>query len=369
MDVLKSYNISGTVVVNNNPLPGVSIESNDNKTYSDVKGRFNIKGTYTEIFPLFFSRENYESKSIISFDSNDNPITDLGIIELIPLKNSLNQNISDNKTLPDSSLKQLTSVNTTFESIQQKKLNNLLKDLQIRLLPYAITLVAEFGVTNLEKILNKGEKYIKICPSNINNIVNKKNKLVKQLNNIYTTLENITFSLGLTADLLIALEVAFNVIPLIPVPSPPSPSIIAGKLDEQIKKYKNITIGTLVVLTVIKSILLYILNILSFLDNLIFECSQEQGVELINDININSQLLNLQQQPLATSTPIQNEINGFILGVETENTNSTLKRKRAFAKNSQGVKLLLGEWSYSSIEQILIDELIFYIQINNLKAN
>ena len=368
MENLKIYDISGIVTYNNNPLPGVSIETNNEKTYSDTKGKFNIKGTYEDAFSLFLNLKNFESKSVIVFDINDLPISDLGIIELKPLKDSLNKSISDNKTISETSLKQLTNVNVTFESIQQKKLNNLLKDLQIRLLPYVITLVAEFGVTNLEKILTKGEKYIKNCPLDINNIVEKKNKLVKQLNNIYKVLESITLTLGITADLLIALEIAFNIIPLIPVPSPPSPSIIASKLDSQIKKYKNITVGTLVVLTIIKSTLLYILNILSFLDTLIYECSSEQGVVVTNNININSQLLDLQSQPLATSNPTPNEVNGFILGVETENTSSTLKRKRAFAENSQGVKLLLGEWSYSSIEQILIDELVFYIQINNLKA-
>jgi len=31
--------------------------------------------------------------------------------------------------------------------------------------------------------------------------------------------------------------------------------------------------------------------------------------------------------------------------------------------------MLRGEWSFSSIDQILIDELVFYIQTNNLKAD
>ena len=57
------------------------------------------------------------------------------------------------------------------------------------------------------------------------------------------------------------------------------------------------------------------------------------------------------------------------MGVETEKTNSTLKRRRAIAKNKQGVVMLKGEYSFSSIDQILIDELVFYIQQNNLKAD
>jgi hypothetical protein len=57
------------------------------------------------------------------------------------------------------------------------------------------------------------------------------------------------------------------------------------------------------------------------------------------------------------------------MDIETENTTNPLKRKRALAKNNQGVSLLQGEWSFSSIDQILIDELVFYIQQNNLKAD
>ena len=56
------------------------------------------------------------------------------------------------------------------------------------------------------------------------------------------------------------------------------------------------------------------------------------------------------------------------MGIETEKTTNPLKRKRATATNKQGVVMLKGEYSFSSIEQILIDELVFYIQQNNLRA-
>jgi hypothetical protein len=63
-------------------------------------------------------------------------------------------------------------------------------------------------------------------------------------------------------------------------------------------------------------------------------------------------------------------LNGFIFSVETDNKNTagTLKRRFAVAKNAKGVTLLKGESSFSSNDQILIDELVFYIQQNNLKA-
>ena len=55
--------------------------------------------------------------------------------------------------------------------------------------------------------------------------------------------------------------------------------------------------------------------------------------------------------------------------VETEITERSLKRRRAIARNRAGVIMLRGEYSFSSIDQILIDELVFYIQQNDLKAD
>jgi hypothetical protein len=57
------------------------------------------------------------------------------------------------------------------------------------------------------------------------------------------------------------------------------------------------------------------------------------------------------------------------MGIEIEKTTNSLKRKRATATNNQNVVMLRGEYSFSSIEQILIDELVFYIQQNDLKAD
>ena len=46
-----------------------------------------------------------------------------------------------------------------------------------------------------------------------------------------------------------------------------------------------------------------------------------------------------------------------------------LKRRKAIARNKAGVIMLQGEPSFSSNDQILIDELVYYIQTNDLKAD
>ena len=106
------------------------------------------------------------------------------------------------------------------------------------------------------------------------------------------------------------------------------------------------------------------------LDLQIQKCIGDDEVELAE---INTTLLELNNQQQSQSTqqnPQQNiQINGFNFDVETEPTTNNLKRKRAIAKNAQGVILLRGEYSFSSSNQILINELVFYIQTNNLKAD
>ena len=69
-------------------------------------------------------------------------------------------------------------------------------------------------------------------------------------------------------------------------------------------------------------------------------------------------------------TPVVSNLNGFTFDILTDNTNpvGTLKRRFAVAKNKRGVIQLRGESSFSASDQVLIDELIFYIQQNDLKA-
>ena len=46
----------------------------------------------------------------------------------------------------------------------------------------------------------------------------------------------------------------------------------------------------------------------------------------------------------------------------------SIVKRQAVAKDSKGIIILKGEPSFSASDQILIDELAFYITSNNLKA-
>ena len=110
-----------------------------------------------------------------------------------------------------------------------------------------------------------------------------------------------------------------------------------------------------------------VVALLKSIDGLLQECAEEDdlGLEAINQ-----ELLDLAEEEEDDGNPIISSTNGFFFSVETDDSNpvGTLKRSRAIAKDARGVTLLKGELSFSSSDQVLIDELIFYIQQNNLKA-
>ena len=110
---------------------------------------------------------------------------------------------------------------------------------------------------------------------------------------------------------------------------------------------------------------------MKLLDRLLEECYQAEGVTELELLEIQQELLDIAEEEEDDGNPKVESVNGFIFSVETDNKNivGTLKRRFAVAKNAQGVTLLRGESSFSSSDQVLIDELIFYIQQNNLKAN
>ena len=112
---------------------------------------------------------------------------------------------------------------------------------------------------------------------------------------------------------------------------------------------------------------------LSLLDNAISLCSSgvlDDEEELPQELISNELLLATQQQSNQGS-PIVTNVNGFEMDVITVDNVEIEgeKRRQAVAKNKAGIIMLRGEASFSSNDQILIDELVFYIQQNDLKAD
>lgn len=233
------------------------------------------------------------------------------------------------------------------------------------------------------------------CPANIegiNEVIELKNKLTKQLNNIYSQIEGISTLLDITPPIIDgvntakdAAKIAIDAVAFIPstavTPIPVGP-ILKGKdaidiLNKLIGKYGGQISTAESYFTSIISELEKMLNLLSMVDLFIATCSQklidENGNNngLLAQNALSNSLLNSTKNQSNQGSPVVTGVNGFtmkVISLDNE-PNEDLQRRQALAINPSGVTMLKGDPSYSSNDQILIDELVFYIKQNNLKAD
>ena len=90
-------------------------------------------------------------------------------------------------------------------------------------------------------------------------------------------------------------------------------------------------------------------------------------------VALDQELNQLTKESAEDGQPSIVEYNGFQIFVEIESEEEaggkSIKRRFAVGKNKSGVTLIKGEKSYSSNDQVLIDELIFTIESQDLKPD
>lgn len=411
-----SYTIIGKVVdsLSQEPLEDVYI-TDDVKSIglvgsninSEPTGDFILRGEYqkNKTFDLTFSLPGYQSKTITPFSKNNLDILivkkDIGIVELDFALPSKKATIIE-APLPDLEVKSISLKEKMKDPIgfaQAEIMQNLVRTAKTVLLPAVLTLIAKFGIPKAKEMLGKKIEDIDFtCPGNINElkkIIDSKNKLTKQLNNIFRILQGIKVGVeigdkvisvaNIAASVLSTLILALPTIPFAPPLAGPLTTKVPTKdglkdaiqiISETLGKLKILSSSILLILNILIGILQEILNYMSLLDMLIQDCyissSTSNGDNLLIDQeSISNDLLEATQQQLLQGNPIVSKVNGFIMGVVPvkDNTDNKLKRRQAIAKNKAGVILLKGEPSFSSNDQILINELVYYIQINDLKAD
>jgi hypothetical protein len=122
----------------------------------------------------------------------------------------------------------------------------------------------------------------------------------------------------------------------------------------------------LAALAMLQSILALAIKLLNSLDGVIAFCAGDiEGGE-----QLSADLLEATKEAENDGEGSLREVNGFLLDVITDPNGKvgTIQRRQAIAKNKDGVTLLKGDSSFSSSDQILLNELAFYIQVNDLKA-
>ena len=118
------------------------------------------------------------------------------------------------------------------------------------------------------------------------------------------------------------------------------------------------------------------IQMLAILDTVIQGCADEitnnnSNSTLEDQEKISNELLKSTQEQSQQLSPVVTNVNGFEMGVVSVDSQIVggLKRRQAVARNLAGVIMLKGEPSFSSNDQILIDELVYYIETNDLKAD
>jgi hypothetical protein len=376
------YSIKGTVVnsQSQDPIKGAKVKISPLKFVStDTNGNFTITGNIPESgsLSMTINAVGYQFIEPPLYKGDGTLKPDLGVLQLQPLVSSLAQDKIKSSQLSKNQIKEISKGKKDLSYYAEEKLSNQVNTLKNTLIPTVLTMVAAFGVTQISQTISDQssnippDKLKKIldnssCPTQaeLTNLINRKNKLVKQLNNSLKIIDTTTKVLGITGGIIQALQIALKLQVAIPTPVPPAVNEANRILDKRISQLKSVNTGILSILLILRQVLTQALQLLNLLDQLVQKCYPNADQE-----RVSLELTALTVQQSTQLSPVVTNVNGFEMGVETENTTNTLKRRRAIARNKQGVVMLKGEWSFSSIDQILIDELVFYIQQNDLKAD
>jgi len=366
------------------PLPGTKFN-----TKTNVNGEFTINAIYpinkdtektTIRPPILVTAKGYIPKKLTPYALDQTIREDLSTTQLKSLQgltdDAKNKIIEYEKGL----IKLINRLKPTKAGLK-KLMKKFIKIIKERLLPYILALLAPYLIGKLTDILigklglNEAQAP---CPSPEQVAIDreKRNKIVNQLNQIYSVVNTALTVVGILGGLATVIKIAAGVIRAIPLPTsvPPGvgfPTSIILKFQQLITKLEVIaekvftrSLGVSSVLLVLSALLLNVLKILKILDAQLERCSNDNEIAL-EAIAFEAAVIDEE------SGPIDNLVNGFKMGISTDVKNQvgSLPRRFATATNAQGVVILKGEPSFSASEQILINELAFYIRSNNLKAN
>ena len=246
------------------------------------------------------------------------------------------------------------------------------ENLKRTLLPYVLSLLAPFGAKFLQALLDKiPNPTTDVCPDPrlIKKLIRKRNKLVRQLNNIYKKISRLEKVLKTTKGIILGVKIGIAIAKAAPLIYQVGaiPSILT-KIEKKLE-VAGIAVSTLTIAaTIIGVILAQIIDLLNSLDLAIQNCSEQQDIpmEEIND--------ELNQLVSEDSTPTQGPdfttYKGFTFEIKTDPLNKTGYTKRfAQALNIQSIPVLKSDSSFASNPQVLIDQLKFIIDSQDLKAD
>ena len=263
-------------------------------------------------------------------------------------------------------------------------------------IPLAFNLIKEYGIAKLEAALEEESDNIdelreqlkeEFCNVQLPQIIAKRNNAVDYLNNTGRILDTLTISVNFGASFAEILETLIKIlrgasftinqaakaIPLIPgavVSAVNDLSTIADTVTFKPDGTPNIPPLKITAAQVspafatVQSTIVRCVDLLDRLDILITLCDPNANLTGISD-SINTVYDN---ELIATATENDGTYKGFILEIESIPFTDTVNKNRAVGKNRSGIILISTESSFASNPQVLIDELKFIIDRDDLKS-
>ncbi len=221
------------------------------------------------------------------------------------------------------------------------------------------------------------EKLIKIR----NNIVEQADSIVKTIDKISTTITKASTGINILVGIIKGLKIAKTAVSAGSKFAAVVPGFVASgisDLDDAVTK-KTFDIegnskitpiadainGIAVPIALISFYISKFLSLISILDALVGDCSTNLVLSPISE----DLIIIAETQDQAEQSPNLSLYQGFILETEIVPYSPTVDRRRAIGKNQSGIIMIQTELSFTPIDQVMINELKFIIDRDNLRAN
>jgi hypothetical protein len=252
-----------------------------------------------------------------------------------------------------------------------------------------LPVVIQPALNALQKELIEKYQNTNTCPdpATLQQLINKRNNIVSSLNRVGKVINITTVTLTGISTALSILQGANNSIDaskiaariaaaLNPALAAALPTVLASldtaklslNLDAEwqsrIKKYKTIASAASLALSIINLFVLAAIEALNSIDFNLSRCNPDATLDPISD---EIKTLSVSQ---AKANQTINEVTyqGFIIEIEEVPFSDTVTRRKAVGKNAQGITLIETELSFTTVPQVLINELKLIIDRDNLKA-
>lgn len=213
-----------------------------------------------------------------------------------------------------------------------------------------------------------------------NQLINRLNLVASTTMSLAKTLKPLTTSLNAAQKGLKIASGARKVISIGAtfIPSPPgTPGFVVSainnlkNLEEFLFPIISLGLGNISsiekALDYISKVFNKLISLLKSIDNYLIGCGV--AAESLTPLNEDAKTLNDMQTKIQTEETNLNLYKGFVLEVVQEPFSPTVNRRKAIAKNKDNIILLQTPLSFTTLDEVLINEIKLLIDSNNLRAD